>query len=257
MTSNAQPRLSIALISAAVLGYEILLMALFSLIQWHHFAYMVVSIALPPLGAFLRPYVTVAVIGLLCTAFVRIDLDAFRSYARKPTLVLLASTSFASQGELVVAIHEPVSGLQLQRWEMDTEVVGGASVFGGVKHMDLFLVLDASKSLRRTDREDYRKTAAIALVRNLSTKSDIRFGLVEFDTEATLVSPLTENREAVVGALNQLERSGGTDLAGPPARLRGDLPVAGAWTFDFDAYGQRASVRLCRQLGKPAAEPSD
>lgn len=50
MTLNAQPRLSIALISAAVLGYEILLMALFSLIQWHHFAYMVVSVALLGFG---------------------------------------------------------------------------------------------------------------------------------------------------------------------------------------------------------------
>jgi len=51
VTSNAQPRLSIALISAAVLGYEILLMALFSLIQWHHFAYLVVSVALLGFGA--------------------------------------------------------------------------------------------------------------------------------------------------------------------------------------------------------------
>jgi len=39
------------LISAAVLGYEILLMALFSLIQWHHFAYLVVSVALLGFGA--------------------------------------------------------------------------------------------------------------------------------------------------------------------------------------------------------------
>jgi len=50
VTTNVQPRISIALISAAVLGYEILLMALFSLIQWHHFAYMVVSIALLGFG---------------------------------------------------------------------------------------------------------------------------------------------------------------------------------------------------------------
>jgi len=34
-----------------VLGYEVLLMALFSLIQWHHFAYLVVSIALLGFGA--------------------------------------------------------------------------------------------------------------------------------------------------------------------------------------------------------------
>ena len=51
MTTEPQPRISIALISAAVLGYEILLMALFSLIQWHHFAYLVVSVALLGFGA--------------------------------------------------------------------------------------------------------------------------------------------------------------------------------------------------------------
>ena len=50
MSPDARPRISIALISAAALGYEILLMALFSLIQWHHFAYMVVSVALLGFG---------------------------------------------------------------------------------------------------------------------------------------------------------------------------------------------------------------
>jgi spermidine synthase len=45
-----QPRIAIALISAAVLGYEVLLMALFAQIQWHHFAYMVVSVALLGFG---------------------------------------------------------------------------------------------------------------------------------------------------------------------------------------------------------------
>ena len=50
MVTSGEPRISIALISAAVLGYEILLMALFSIIQWHHFAYMVVSVALLGFG---------------------------------------------------------------------------------------------------------------------------------------------------------------------------------------------------------------
>ncbi|WP_345976995.1 hypothetical protein [Sulfurimonas sp. HSL3-7] len=40
------PRLSIALVSASALAYEILLMKLFSIIQWHHFAYMIISLAL-------------------------------------------------------------------------------------------------------------------------------------------------------------------------------------------------------------------
>jgi len=40
------PRYSIALVSAAALAYEILLMKVFSIVQWHHFAYMVISLAL-------------------------------------------------------------------------------------------------------------------------------------------------------------------------------------------------------------------
>lgn len=45
------PRFSIALISASSLAYEILLMRLFSIIQWHHFAYMIISLALLGYGA--------------------------------------------------------------------------------------------------------------------------------------------------------------------------------------------------------------
>ena len=40
-----------ALISATALAYEILLTRLFSIVQWHHFAYMVISIALLGFGA--------------------------------------------------------------------------------------------------------------------------------------------------------------------------------------------------------------
>lgn len=40
------PYLSIAVLSASAMSYEILLMRLFSIIQWHHFAYMVIALAL-------------------------------------------------------------------------------------------------------------------------------------------------------------------------------------------------------------------
>lgn len=40
------PYCSILLLSASTLGYEILLMRLFSIIQWHHFAYMIIALAL-------------------------------------------------------------------------------------------------------------------------------------------------------------------------------------------------------------------
>jgi hypothetical protein len=47
----AAPLIGVALISAAALAYEILLMRLFSIILWHHFAYMIISLALLGYGA--------------------------------------------------------------------------------------------------------------------------------------------------------------------------------------------------------------
>lgn len=38
--------IAIAVVSASALAYEVLLMRLFSIIQWHHFAYMIISLAL-------------------------------------------------------------------------------------------------------------------------------------------------------------------------------------------------------------------
>ena len=43
--------LSVAILSAGVLAYEILLTRLLSIIQWHHFAYMIISLALLGFGA--------------------------------------------------------------------------------------------------------------------------------------------------------------------------------------------------------------
>ena len=54
MNSPAQvrpPFIAVALISAAALAYELLLLRLFALAQWHHFAYMVISLALLGYGA--------------------------------------------------------------------------------------------------------------------------------------------------------------------------------------------------------------
>ena len=42
---------AVAIISAATLSYEILLMRLFAIVQWHHFAYMIISVALLGFGA--------------------------------------------------------------------------------------------------------------------------------------------------------------------------------------------------------------
>ncbi len=48
---NRPPWLSIAMLSMTALAYEVLLMRLFSIIQWHHFAYMIISLALLGYGA--------------------------------------------------------------------------------------------------------------------------------------------------------------------------------------------------------------
>ncbi|OOY44542.1 hypothetical protein BOV92_08415, partial [Solemya velum gill symbiont] len=45
-TSAKPPVISIMLVSASALAFEVLLIRLFSIIQWHHFAYMIISLAL-------------------------------------------------------------------------------------------------------------------------------------------------------------------------------------------------------------------
>ena len=42
---------AVAVLSAAALGYEVLLTRLFSIVQWHHFAFLVISVALLGFGA--------------------------------------------------------------------------------------------------------------------------------------------------------------------------------------------------------------
>ena len=45
------PLLAVGLLSAAVLAYEVLLMRLFAVVHWHHFAFMMISVALLGYGA--------------------------------------------------------------------------------------------------------------------------------------------------------------------------------------------------------------
>ena len=44
-------RIAVGLVSAAILGYEILLLRFFSITYWHHFAFMIISLALLGFGA--------------------------------------------------------------------------------------------------------------------------------------------------------------------------------------------------------------
>jgi len=70
-------------------------------------ALVVVGIALPPLGAVLKPYVTEAVFLLLCIAFLRIDVTALKAHVRRPAIVL-AATAWTS---LAVPVLFGLSGL--------------------------------------------------------------------------------------------------------------------------------------------------
>jgi BASS family bile acid:Na+ symporter len=52
---------------------------------------VLIGIAVPPLGALLKPFVTEAIFVLLCIAFLRVDLPALRGYLGRPAAVLAAS----------------------------------------------------------------------------------------------------------------------------------------------------------------------
>lgn len=54
-------------------------------------ALVVIGIALPSIGAVLKPYVAEAVFVLLCIAFLRVDITASKVYLRRPAIVLAAT----------------------------------------------------------------------------------------------------------------------------------------------------------------------
>lgn len=74
-------------------------------------ALVFIGIALPPLGALLKPYVTEAVIGVLCISFLRVDVAALRTYLRTSWVVVAATvwTTFAIP--LIFALVCKFSGL--------------------------------------------------------------------------------------------------------------------------------------------------
>jgi hypothetical protein len=54
-------------------------------------ALVVIGIALPSIGAILKPYVTEAVFVLLCIAFLRVDIAGVKTYLHRPAVVLAAT----------------------------------------------------------------------------------------------------------------------------------------------------------------------
>ncbi|MCP5042300.1 MAG: VWA domain-containing protein, partial [bacterium] len=118
-----------------------------------------------------------------------------------------------SQGDVQIEIQSPSADFSAAEGETTIEVEGIASAIGGVRYLDMMFVMDTSQSLRGTDPNDFRSTGAIGLVRNLSPKSDIKIGVVSFDSKGELAQPLTSDRDNVAQALRDLPRSGSTNLA--------------------------------------------
>jgi len=124
-----------------------------------------------------------------------------------------ASEEAESERGLQVEIQSPGNGYTVEDGATIVEVEGIASAIGGVQYLDIMFVMDTSQSLRRSDPDNYRSAGAVGLVRNLSPKSDIKIGVVSFDSKSNLAQPMTSNREEVMETLRLLPRSGSTNLA--------------------------------------------
>jgi len=137
-----------------------------------------------------------------------------------PVLALLigataygAADSPPAARSLQLEIQSPAPDFTVEDGSTTIEVEGIASAIGGVRYLDIMFVMDTSQSLRSSDPQDYRAQGAIGLVQNLSPKSDIKIGVVSFDSRSELAQPMTSNREDVIDVLRQLPRSGSTNLA--------------------------------------------
>ena len=104
---------AVATISAAVLAYEVLLMRLFAIIQWHHFAFMIISIALLGFG----------VSGALLAVF-----RAGRGGARAAALRRRAAGfAVAAPGGFLLAQRLPFNALEIV-WDAGAAALAGADL---------------------------------------------------------------------------------------------------------------------------------
>ena len=124
-----------------------------------------------------------------------------------------SNNSPMSRGKLQIEIQSPTDDIDSVDGQATIDVEGIASAIGGVQYIDMMFVMDTSQSLRSTDPNDFRSAGAVGLVRDLSPKSDIKIGVVSFDSKGELAQPMTSDRDKVVRALRELPRSGSTNLA--------------------------------------------
>lgn len=107
------PLAAVATLSAAALAYEVLLLRLFAIIQWHHFAYLAISVALLGFGA-AGTFVTLARRCLL---------------ARYPASFSLAAAAFAVAAVACFAAAERVPFNALEIAWNPGEFLGLAAIY--------------------------------------------------------------------------------------------------------------------------------
>ncbi|WP_439404297.1 Na+-dependent transporter [Bradyrhizobium sp. DASA03076] len=74
-------------------------------------AVVFIAAAVPPLGALLRPYVTEAILVLLCISFMRVDLVALYGHLRRPALVATATAWTTIGVPVIVGLIAHATGL--------------------------------------------------------------------------------------------------------------------------------------------------
>jgi predicted Na+-dependent transporter len=114
-------------------------------------AIVFIGIAVPPLGALLKPFVTEAIFVLLTIAFLRVDLVALRSHIERPALVLAATAWTMLAIPLLIGIGALAFGLDTRSPELllglmlnaVASPMMAAPAFAAVLGLDATLVLVA------------------------------------------------------------------------------------------------------------------
>jgi Mg-chelatase subunit ChlD len=144
--------------------------------------------------------------------------------------------------------------------QVDTAQLVGTGA-GAQAKLDLVLALDSSGSLQGTDPENMRSEGAATVLFNIPFFVDVRTGVVDFDSNSKVVTPLG-GPSAALRAVRQLDQSGGTDISGglaaALAELTGPRARAGApkrvilftdgkqedGPFDWNVVAQLASRQI-------------
>jgi len=125
----------------------------------------------------------------------------------------LPGAQAAHAGQLRVSLEDPAADRVLTAGIAPVEIRGRAEILGSRAGLDLFLVLDTSKSLRRTDPDKELAAGARTLAWNLLALGRTRIGVIDVDSESRMPAPLTTRTDLIFEALDTLDQKGKSNLA--------------------------------------------